>query len=227
MCAGYGLGGGRGPLPLDLEPMSEQGNRVLLEEWVQQWRGKANTTRRQKRGVNLNPIILGEGGGERSLELAWWWLHVGGAPAKFSAFNSRDDALVAKWSKPFQHRALIPAEWYSEGGKQWALPDGQLFGIAAIVAPRTTDDGEEGLSYSMVTRHGIGEASAVISSRGESRMPLVLPRELHDEWLDPDRPGDAELVARVQAASEEISRAMGIVAPPAEPEEEAADQTLF
>lgn len=42
----------------------------------------------------------------------------------------------------------------------------------------------------------------------DPRMRLVLPAEMFDEWLDPDRPGDAELVDQVQLASDEISRAM-------------------
>lgn len=39
-------------------------------------------------------------------------------------------------------------------------------------------------------------------------MPLVLPADMHADWLDPEQPGDAELVARVQHASEEISRSL-------------------
>lgn len=151
--------------------------------------------------------------GERLLEQGWWWLHVGGRPAKFSAFNSRDDALTRRWKLAFQRRALLPATSYEEGGKRWQLPDGRAFLIAAITAPRLEDDGSETISYSMVTRAGIGEASTVLSSRGESRMPLVLPAELHDEWLDPDRPGDDELASLVQRGSDEISREL-TVAPP-------------
>ena len=220
MCASYGLGGGDGrALPYDLPPMSDFENRVLIDEWARSWGGKANTTRSQKRGVNLNPVISTDEGGRR-VDLAWWWLHVGGVPAKFTAFNSRDDALATKWRAPFQRRAIIPADWYIEGKKRWALPDGALFGIAAILSPRALDGdggdrdidrnivGETGLSYSMVTRHGIGEASTVISTRGESRMPLVLPRDMHDIWLDPERVGDSGLVVEAQLASEEICRAM-------------------
>lgn len=211
MCASYGLGGGAyNPSDAEdfgLEPLDTREGRAVIDEWMREWNGKANTTRSQKRGVNINPLIL-PGGGSRRIELGWWWLHVGGSPAKFTAFNSRDDALVKKWSRPFQHRALIPADWYFEGKKRWTLPTGEVFAIAAITAPRLEDDGSETVSYSMVTRPGIGEASTVVSSRGESRMPLVLPTEFHDRWLDPERPGDAELVDQVQAASVELSLAM-------------------
>lgn len=210
MCASYGLDGSGQiiPMPEDMEPMSEQSSQLLLAEWAAEWGGKANTSRTRKdKRTNLNPLIWQGSDGARRLDLGWWWLHVGGQPAKFTAFNSRDDALLTKWKAPFQHRALLPATWYNEGKKRWALPDGELFGMAAIMSPRIVD-GVTTISYSLVTRAGVGEAATVITERGDSRMPLVLPREMHDEWLNPDRPGDADLVAAVQSGSEEISRSL-------------------
>lgn len=209
MCASYGIDGGLygGGVVYDLAPLSRPSGRVRFEAWSAESGGKASTTRRSKNGINLNPIILNRDG-ERVLELAWWWFHVGGQPAPYTAFNSRDDTLLEKWRSGLFRRALLPASWYSEGGKRWTLPGGELFGIAAITAPRLLPGGGEGYSYSMVTRAGVGEAATVLSSRGESRMPLVLPREMHDAWLDPRRVGDAGLVAEAVASSEEISRAL-------------------
>lgn len=43
-------------------------------------------------------------------------------------------------------------------------------------------------------------------------MPLVLPRELHGDWLDPSLDGDGDLLAEARSASEELSRSMEIVA---------------
>lgn len=77
--------------------------------------------------------------------------------------------------------------------------------MAAILAPRTVA-GVTTISYSLVTRSGIGEAASVVTSRGDSRMPLVLPTGMHDAWLDPALPGDAGLVEAVQRGSEEVSR---------------------
>lgn len=206
MCGSYGLGGylADKDRPIRLDPLDERENRERIAEWVREWSGKANTTRAG--GANLNPIIIPSRGTSRALAFAWWWLHIDGKPAPFTAFNSRDDALVTKWHSSFQRRALLPATWYSEGGKTWRLPDDRAFAIAAITSPRELDDGGSGLSYSMVTRHGVGEAASVVSARGESRMPLILPREAHDTWLDPARSGDADLITEMQQASDAISR---------------------
>lgn len=105
--------------------------------------------------------------------------------------------------------------WYSEGGEHWELPDGGLFWLAAVTAPREVDDDGPRLSYALVTRAAVEKASKVVTSRGDSRMPLVLPAELHDAWLDQERPADADLVALVQAGSEDLARAMRTGAAPA------------
>lgn len=221
MCAGYGLGGGSSPLPLDLEPMSEPANEALLADWALQRDGAAKITGKNAR--NLNPLIHSFGG-ERELELAWWWIWLDGSgPVRFSAFNSRDDKLMRSWRRSFQHRAILPATWYVEKGRTFELPDGELFGLAAVTSTVTRDDtGEQLLTYSMVTRQAVGEAATV-----HDRMPLALPRELHDEWLDPERAGDAALVDEVRLASDEISRAMRIAEPDVKVVEESAEQTLF
>lgn len=131
MCASYGLGGGTGGrLPYDLEPMSEQGPQGLLDEWMRGHNGSAKITGKNAR--NLNPVIHTFDGG-RDLALGWWWLWVGNAPAKFSAFNARDDNLLGRaWKSPFQRRAILPATWYIEKKVRFHLPEDEVFGIAAI-----------------------------------------------------------------------------------------------
>lgn len=199
MCAGYGLDK---LSKYGLEPMDERGSQPLLDEWMRERSGSAKIT--GKNALNLNPIIRADGG-VRSLDLAWWWLWLDASgPVKFSAFNSRDDKLMRSWRKPFQHRALLPATWYIEKGKRFTLPDGGVFGIAAVTNTITMDDSTKLLTYSMVTRDAVGEAADTWP-----RMPLVLPVELHDEWLS-DRQGDADLVAEAQHASTEISEAMTV-----------------
>lgn len=209
MCASYGLGGDGREIPIDLPPMSEPGAQRLLDEWMAARDGDARITGRNAR--NLNPIIRagddprsagGASGSRRELLLAWWWIWLDGSgPVKFSAFNARDDKLLRSWKRPFQRRAILPATWYVEKGGRFRLPDDQLFGIAAITSTVPGPDGEALTTYAMVTRDAVGEAADTWH-----RMPLVLPRGMHDEWLDPERPGDAALVDDARLASDAISR---------------------
>lgn len=221
MCASYGLGGGSRIEPLDFAPFSDIVRKPQFVRWIAQNDGRARITGRRAR--NLNPVIRHDGG-QTDVSLAWWSLPRANGG---DAFNSRDDSLLRHWHTAFQRRALLPANWYDEGRKRWGLPGKATFAIAAITAMRIDDEGHEHLAYSMVTRRGVGEASTVVGSRGESRMPLVLPQELWADWLDPERPGDVDLVAGAQHASEEISRAMTSAEPRSDEAPETEAPTLF
>ncbi len=209
MCASYGLGGdpyGR-DVPLDISPLDERGNPGRLAEWARENNHNARITGRTAR--NLNPIITASDG-SRELHFGWWWLHVGGVPAPYSAFNSRADRLLSNWRRPFPRRGLLPATWYVEKGRAFGLPGGELFAMAAITATVADENGDDLVTYSMVTRDAVGEAGTV-----HPRMPLIVPRQLHDEWLDPARPGDEDLIARMVAESDDVSHAARIAAGPA------------
>ncbi|NLA64343.1 MAG: SOS response-associated peptidase [Leucobacter sp.] len=200
MCASYGL---TFQDAYGLDPLDGRESRALLDEWLQRHRGAAKIT--GCIAVNLNPLIVADAASARTLKLGWWWLwRDSTGPVQFSAFNSRDDKLTRSWAGPLQRRALLPASWYVEKKVRFGLPDNGTFAIAAItntvVDART---GEQRLSYSMVTREALGEAAATWN-----RMPLVLPADMHDTWLDPERTGDAQLVSEAQHASNEISAAM-------------------
>ncbi|WP_025132624.1 SOS response-associated peptidase family protein [Leucobacter sp. PH1c] len=209
MCASYGLGGGPHDLQLtfDLPPMHEPESRARIAAWAREQRFTARITGRIAR--NLNPLIH-EGFGDRRVDLGWWWLHVDGAPARFSAFNARSDALATKWRGPLQRRAILPAHWYIERGRTFALPEDQLFGIAAIVTPVPQPAAPPLLSYALVTRAAIGPAAET-----HPRMPLILARETHDAWLDPGRRADAAFVADVVAASDAIAASAAAIDRPA------------
>lgn len=222
MCASYGLGGG----PYDenqrvgLHPLDLRENQVLLNQWMLEQSATAKITGRK--ALNFNPLIRADAAGSRELSFAWWWLWLDGrGPAKFSAFNSRDDALVRSWSRPFQRRALLPASWYVEKGVRFELPGTETFAIAALTSTVVDDaTGDALISYSMVTRESLGEAA-----RTWHRMPLILPAEMHDEWLDPSRKGDESLAAAIQLASVETSEA--VTAAPLPPSKSVGEPILF
>lgn len=155
-----------------LPPLDEEGSRDLLETWIEQCRGTAKIT--GKKAVNPNPIVTADGGGGRQVDLAWWWIHVGGAPAN----------------------------WYVEKGRRFARPDGEAFGIASITTTAHRG-GVELLTYALVTRDAVEQAATV--------HPLVLPADLHDDWLGPELAGDGGLLAEALSASEELSRSTVIV----------------
>lgn len=184
----------------DSAPSRGSDARERFDAWAGEHGGRARITGRIAR--NLNPLVH-ELNGERELVLAWWWLHTGGSPAGYSAFNSRDDRLLQSWRGPFRRRALLPADWYVEKGRTFALPGGQPFAIAAITAPAPQPDDPALLSYSMVTRGAVGAAAET-----HPRMPLVLPPEMYGTWLDPARAGDTALIGEALAASDELSRAL-------------------
>lgn len=180
-----------------MDPINERLSTNTLVEWMKTSSGQARTTRRDK--VNLNPIIR-ENEGSRQLELAWWWLWVRGEPAKYLAFNARDDNLLTKWSGPYRNsrRAIIPATSFVEKGYDFHL-DGEMFSMAALYNETETQDGVM-TSYTLVTQDTPPHAASI-----NDRMPLVLAREAEDAWLDQSIPGSAELLAETLSVSASLA----------------------
>lgn len=99
--------------------------------------------------------------------------------------NARAETLA---DKPFfreayrWRRALVPAdgwyEWPKKGAdkspRYFSLKSGELFAFAGIWEPG---------NFAMVTT----EPNPLVA-RFHDRMPVVLPRDLEDEWLDPKTP---------------------------------------
>lgn len=231
MCATTGLIHGGSSLGIDgrpFAPLDEREVTAELAEWWSNQRGTAKIT--GARAKNLNPIIRADAAGSRDLVFAWWWIWKNASgPVKFTAFNSRSDRLMQSWQREFQHRAIIPANWYIEKGVRFEHPTGETFGIAAVtstvVIPGENGADHELTSYSLVTRDAIGEAASV-----HDRMPLVLPPDKHDEWLDPSVPGTRELALAAGSWSEGISLDMVPVAsgkPGQAPAVEADPNALF
>lgn len=209
MCASYGLGGGPYPIEgeepqFDLPPLNEAKPAARLAEWMSQQRHTAKIT--GSRARNLNPLIIDDGS-HRELEFAWWWLHLGNRPAKFTAFNSRAEALTSRWGVGMKQRGLAPATWYIEKGKSFGL-GGAAFALAAITTTAMLPDGTSLLTYSIVTRPAVGTAAET-----HPRMPLIVAPELHDQWLHPGVEGNDDLVHEVLAASGDLSQSVELAAP--------------
>ena len=214
MCASYGLQVTAADIHYGFSVIDDKASTVALEGWLEEFRDEpVKPTGVHRR--NLNPLVRErERDGERlrTVDLAWWKLWVRGEPAKFPAINARVEGLVGSgaWSGPLKsRRGLVPATEYYEKGHRFGF-DGDLFAFAGLWNVTKTPNPESGaeewmVSYAIVTQ----PASPHIASIHD-RMPLILPRELYDEWLDPTRAGDQELLDEVVAASRPLGEKLEI-----------------
>lgn len=208
MCASYGLQ----IRPEDIDEFSVVDDKeqiAALARWLEEFRDEpAKPTGVHRR--NLNPIVRErerDGERRRTVDLAWWKLWVGGEPARFPAINARVEGLLGSgaWSGPLKsRRALVPATEYYEKGHRFGL-GGDLFAFAGLWNVTKTADGEWMVSYAIVTRPASPHIAPI-----HDRMPLILPRGLYDEWLDPTRTGDQELLDEAVAASRPLGEELEI-----------------
>lgn len=140
--------------------------------------------------------------GQRALRLGRWWMipHFWSKPLKAlpAAFNARAEELENKafWRGAFErYRCLVPAtgwrEFRAERGKkqpyQFRLEQ-RTFAFAGLWSRWTSPDGELVDSFAIVTT-----APSPQAAEFHDRMPLVLPADLHERWLDPTQAGAALL----------------------------------
>lgn len=137
----------------------------------------------------------------RTLDIASWGLiapwHKNLAEARASqshAINARSESIHEKptFRDAFRsHRCLIPAtgyyEWATALGKYppkqpfyITSKSGEPLSIAGIYSSWRDDKGEVIQSASIITREAVGELATI-----HSRMPVFMPRERWDVWLDP------------------------------------------
>lgn len=203
MCASYGLQASAEDIRDDFGVLDEEPSITALREWLAEFREEpAKPTGRLRE--NLNPVVrerAREGERRRTVDLAWWTLWMRGAPATFPAINARSESLESSgaWSAPFRsRRALVPVTHYVEKGHTFHLPDEphRLFALAGLWNVAKRPDDAWLVSYAIVTRDAAPAIAAI-----HDRMPLLVPRELWAAWLDPEREGDAALLAEVLDAS--------------------------
>jgi putative SOS response-associated peptidase YedK len=139
-------------------------------------------------------IVVRTREGNRAVRLARWWMipHFWSKPLKAlpAAFNARSEDLLQKpfWRDAFrQYRCLVPATGWREfkpEGKvkqpyQFRLEQ-RLFAFAGLWSRWMSPDRELVESFAIVTTEPNATAGEY-----HDRMPLVLPPDLHEGWLDP------------------------------------------
>jgi putative SOS response-associated peptidase YedK len=141
---------------------------------------------------------------QRSLATASWgliapWMSdIASARASQShAINARSESIHEKptFRDAFRRtRCIVPVngyyEWATALGKYppkqpfYISPNPQIqsraFSVAGIWSQWTTPTGETITSASIITREAVGELATI-----HSRMPVMLPEDRWDSWLDP------------------------------------------
>jgi putative SOS response-associated peptidase YedK len=136
-----------------------------------------------------------------SLEIASWGLIAPWSKSKTEALKSQSAAINARsetvHEKPTfknafrRSRCLVPAsgyyEWATELGKYKprqpvyiSRDDGKMLAFAGIYDQWVSPEGEICDSVAIITREAVGELATV-----HSRMPMFLPKDRWDAWMDP------------------------------------------
>ncbi len=214
MCASYGLQVEAADIHYAFSVIDDKVATAALDGWLEEFRDEpAKPTGVRRR--NLNPIVrerAKDGERRRTVDLAWWKLWIRGEPAKFPAINARVEGLVGSgaWNGPLtSRRGLVPATEYFEKGHRFALSDEPkgLFAFAGLWNVNKTPGDEWMVSYAIVTQPATSHIADI-----HDRMPLILPRDLYDEWLDPTRVGDQNLLDEAVAASRPIAERVEVSA---------------
>jgi putative SOS response-associated peptidase YedK len=136
-----------------------------------------------------------------SLEIASWGLIAPWSKSKTEALKSQSAAINARsetvHEKPTfknairRSRCLVPAsgyyEWATELGQYKprqpvyiSRDDGKMLAFAGIYDQWVSPEGEIRDSVAIITREAVGELATV-----HSRMPMFLPKDRWDAWMDP------------------------------------------
>lgn len=136
-----------------------------------------------------------------SLEIASWGLIAPWSKSKAEALKSQSAAINARsetvHEKPTfknafrRSRCLVPAsgyyEWATELGKYKprqpvyiSRNDGKMLAFAGIHDRWVSPEGEVHHSVAIITREAVGELATV-----HSRMPMFLPKQRWEAWMDP------------------------------------------
>lgn len=142
----------------------------------------------------MNPVITRHS--PNRIDLMFWGLIPPWArddSFKFKTINARAEGIENKpvYRKPFRtQRCLVPATGFYEWDKSqkpsqpyyFRLKNDDLFAFAGLYDIwKNPKDGREVVSYTIITIQANG-----VVGRVHPRMPVIMPREHEDSWLNPD-----------------------------------------
>ena len=153
--------------------------------------GRPLVTTGEVRPSDIVPVIAPDSHGTRSFFPMQWGFR--NPDHDFTVFNARCETAGTKptFSEAWKsHRCIIPASYYFEW-EHIKSTDGKVKTGAKYTIQPAGDDMtwlcglyrmEDSLPHFVVlTRDPVGELAAI-----HDRMPLMMPRDMIDAWIDPD-----------------------------------------
>ncbi|HKW17568.1 MAG TPA: SOS response-associated peptidase [Terriglobales bacterium] len=167
-------------------------SRTSIEEQFQAWDEIENTPRFNVAPTQPILTVRSESGKRKVTEMRWGLIPSWASGVTFSNFNARSESVTTTPS--FRdliktNRCLIPAdafyEWQKIGGvKQpfaFEVGDKELFAFAGLWDEWIDPQRRLVKSCTILTT----EANSLVAEMHD-RMPVIVPREAYELWLDPD-----------------------------------------
>ncbi len=109
----------------------------------------------------------------------------------FRMINARSEEIAKSYKAPLKKRRclVLTDGWYEWRDKQpyhFRMPDNQPFAFAGVWERWVNPDDQVPIeSYSIFTTSSTG-----VTSNYHDRMPVIIPPDAYDVWLDPDVDGN-------------------------------------
>ena len=174
----------------ELRSIVEAASRSLLAAKFVDTHARPLVTQGEVRPTDIVPVVAPNSKGIRTVfPMQWGFL---GKDGKRTLFNAREETASAKptfkdaWKS---HRCIIPASYYFEW-EHFKSPDGKIkTGHKYAIQPEghtvtwlcglyRIEDGYP--VFVVLTKESTGMLAKI-----HDRMPLMLPREMVDEWINP------------------------------------------
>lgn len=161
--------------------------------------------------TQLHPIILADGEEIAAQPAGWGLVNFWAKDAKRAArqINARSETVAESraFARPFKHqRCLVPADgWYEWSGPKnqrqphWIhRPDRDAFVFAGLYDIWYPEPERPTITFTILTR----EASEALANI-HSRMPVVLPLDRQEAWLDPGNQDQASTLALLELSPDD------------------------
>ena len=179
----------------ELRPIVEEMNHAPLAAKMRDKLGKPLTTEGEVRPTDIVPVIASSPSGTRKVFPMLWGFTAKGVDRPI--VNCRVESATEKtlWKEAWKsHRCIVPASYYFEW-EHWITASGKpTTGDKYMIQPRGTEvcylaglyrlEEFRDLKYPVFTI--LTRTPSQELSRLHDRMPVVLPAELIDSWIQPN-----------------------------------------